>query len=60
MTVTTKQQIVRELARLRIWRDVAAADESARDLDVETDAAHQRINNLLDQLDSERVYAQHN
>lgn len=53
MTITTQDQITRELARLRIWRDVAGADDSARDLDSETDAAHERINLLLDKLDNE-------
>lgn len=51
MTISTKHQITRELARLRMWRDVASEEETNR----ETEVSHNRINALLDKLDSETL-----
>jgi hypothetical protein len=51
MAISTQDQITRELARLRIWCDVVKDDESARER--ETEAAHKRIDVLLDKLDVE-------
>ena len=50
MTISMQDQITRELARLRIWRHVAGEGEQGQ----ATKDAHERINLLLDKLDSER------
>lgn len=50
MTVTTKQKITRELARLRMWQQDGDSPELSR----ATELAHDEINRLLDQLDVER------
>ncbi len=51
MTITTKDRITRELARLRMEQLDCDPDE----LDRRTAVAHDRINGLLDLLDSEKT-----
>lgn len=51
MTVSTKEQITRELARLRMRRE----DESPEAKAMDTEQVHTRINMLLDQLDRENA-----
>lgn len=50
MAISTRQQIIRELARLRMWRAVVS-DESPE----ATRSAHERINVLLDLMDDEKA-----
>lgn len=52
MAISTQDQITRELARLRIWCGVVKDDELARER--ETEAAHRRIDALLDKLDAQK------
>jgi hypothetical protein len=54
MTVTTKEQIVRELARLRMRQP----DESPEAKALDSERTHRRINALLDQLDTEKTQSQ--
>jgi hypothetical protein len=49
--VTTQQRITKRLARLRAWCDMGGM--TAEDIERETISAHNEINRLLDQLDSE-------
>lgn len=51
MAITTKQQITRELARLRMEQMDGDPDQLLR----RTEAAHHRINELLDLLDAEAL-----
>jgi hypothetical protein len=50
MAISTKEQIIRELARLRMWRYVTG-DESPD----ATRSAHERINALLNLMDAEKT-----
>lgn len=52
MATNVKDQITKELARLRMWRDVANENEAI----LETEIVHNRINSLLDQLENEQVW----
>lgn len=49
MAVTTKERIVRELARMRMRQP----DESPEAKALDSERTHQRINVLLDKLDNE-------
>lgn len=51
MAISTKEQITRELARLRMEK----LDGDPAELPRRTEAAHHRINELLDLLDAETL-----
>lgn len=52
MTITTQEQITREVARLRMEQLDGDPDELPR----KTEVAHGRINTLLDLLDSQKEH----
>lgn len=51
MALSTRQRITREVKRLQMCRQLFNDAEIAR----ETEAAHARINELLDRLDTEML-----
>ena len=52
MPMSVEKRITRELARLRMWRDVANDEECA----LETQIAHDRINSLLDEWEAKHSH----
>ena len=49
--ITIEQRITRELARLRMWREVAQSEDEVA---METAIAHHRIDDLLDELEQKQ------